>query len=241
MALVGLLALAPLAGSCAVHGQHAAPPERGAPEEATTHSTETPESEVPLHFVSDQSDLKLHVRVEDESGHEHYAEVCTAPCDTTIAPDQYRLALSLPGDDPVESRKSFTLRGPSTVRGHYESRGVLSFVLLLSELPLAFAAIFLWAEANADHGVVCGYQPPTDFSSGGQVCHPKGPDNGLLAASELTGGLGTTVAVAWFLLHGDRATIEVVPLAGLPHFKDARFERGRGPDGPKGLTLRIRF
>jgi hypothetical protein len=187
--------------------------------------------------------LKLHVRVEDEFGHEHYAEVCTAPCDTTIAPDEYRLALSLPGNDPVESKHRLALRGPSILRAHYESRAVLSAVLLVSGFVVGLSGFLLWAAADADHGAVCGaYEPSTDaFSGGGTSCHPKGPDAGLLAASELAWATASALAVAWFFVHGDKAIIEVVPSAGLPLSKNALVERGRGQNVPGGLVLRMKF
>jgi hypothetical protein len=240
MRLLGLLLAAPTAWSSAAYAQDATrqPGSVG----TAASSAETDENEVPIHFVSDQPDLKLLIGVEDEFGHKHFADVCTAPCDATLARDKYRMALSPPGGDAVESGNRITLLGPSIVKGHYESHTILSVVLLLSELVVASVGIALYLEATADRGIVCDNPPPnlTDFVTV-QTCHQKGPDTGLLAAAELVAGLGTGIGIAWFLLHDDKARIEVVPSSGLSLLKRTPVERGRMPDVPEGMVLRMMF
>jgi hypothetical protein len=54
-----------------------------------------------------------------------YDEICTAPCDVTLATGSYSLALSQDNGGPVAVEDRVNIRGPATVRGEYTSyRGV---------------------------------------------------------------------------------------------------------------------
>jgi hypothetical protein len=54
-----------------------------------------------------------------------FDDVCRAPCDAALPPGEHRLGLSYAGGSVHELAEPLTLRGPMTLRAHYESRAGL--------------------------------------------------------------------------------------------------------------------
>jgi len=50
---------------------------------------------------------------------QRYTRICDPPCEATLLPGRYSMALKLPGGDPVKPKRSVSISRSSIVHGHY--------------------------------------------------------------------------------------------------------------------------
>jgi hypothetical protein len=50
---------------------------------------------------------------------QRYTRICDPPCEATLLPGRYSMALKLPGGDPVEPKQRVSISASSIVHGHY--------------------------------------------------------------------------------------------------------------------------
>jgi len=177
--------------------------------QSTRARAQDADAETRVRFEATTADTDFHVHrggphdrapsVDDAPG---YAHVCTAPCDVTMAPGTYRLALSQPGRAPLDS--AVTLQGPSTVTGTYTSRRGLRIAgwSLMGLGVIAGSVVAIGAATRAPSCI-----PTADIHHA--TCLPT--DAGPLWGTAVGFGVAAVVGLVLALQHDD-ATIKVTPL-----------------------------
>jgi hypothetical protein len=196
---------------------------------------------VPLHVESDQDDVALLVRAGQVEGEawgfrgavamtaRDYAIVCTAPCDTQVPVGVHRLALSEHGGHVVEAEDPIEVRGPSTLRAHYESRigvRVAGYVVGVASLVTGLVLIVTSYNGNCDPNTSNCQQFNTGQLVGGIV---------TLIGGGIVGGILASI--------GDKANLQLVPMGAAGPIKLSGTSESAatgGADGA-GLALRLAF
>jgi hypothetical protein len=233
-----------------------APP---APARSQRRAPRADSNDVDVHVTSDRDDVALLVRTgqSDFDGYgagyrtfvavsgsaRNYALVCNAPCDAQLPKGVHRMALSLGSGRAVETDKSVTLEGPSTIRAHYDSRsGTRAGGWVLFGLSMA-AGLGLFAAGELHTTQNCFGNSFNGTTYGGGCANTPAPDQGQVAAGLAIAIVGPLLSLALILQH-DQAQIEIVPDNG------ARLIRspGRGgealmaaPASAPGPAVRVRF
>jgi hypothetical protein len=172
-----------------------------------------------------------------------YNELCTAPCDTTLTPGNYRFALAAPGGkEPLAAMPTLRITGPGTIRGKYRSRSGLRgagvLVLIVGTVTGVLLAVTATTEEEDCAVTVTGPSSPrcqtVDVTSDVQLW----TGITIAAASAITGLVLLTIR--------DSATVELVPGAPSGFRGPARFAAARDPGTSaasplSGLSLVGRF
>jgi hypothetical protein len=78
-----------------------------------------------------------------------YLLLCTAPCDTTMRPGAYRMALATGDGKPVEADDWIFVQTPGTMNGRYASRSALRTAAWIVAPVLALAGVSMMVGANS--------------------------------------------------------------------------------------------
>ncbi len=196
---------------------------------------------VPLHVESDQDDVALLVRTGQVEGEawgfrgavamaaRDYAVLCTAPCDTQVPVGVHRLALSEHGGHVVEADDPIEVRGPSTLRAHYESRvgvRVAGYVVGVAAAVTGIVLIATSYNGNCDPNTSNCQQFNTGQLVAGFV---------TLVAGGIVGGIMASI--------GDKANLQLVPMGASGPIKlpGTSESVAVGAADGAGLALRLAF
>ena len=161
-----------------------------------------------------------------------YANVCEGPCNVTLAPGEYSMALAKDDGHPVPVSEPVVVGGPSILHAHYTDRsGARTAGLLVGIGGIVGGVVMIVASVHGEN--VC------DVYSG--YCYRRDVADGPL----LVGGIGVIVASSIvgsiLMFQHDQAHITVEPLtAGLGHVpREAAF----APAGSQaeGAALALHF
>lgn len=147
-----------------------------------------------ISLASDQSDLTFHRRT-GSRGWPTYAEICTAPCEVSVATGSYTLALSRGTGAPVATDHRIVVNGPAIIRGKYVSHRSLrkaGWVVGIGGLLGGLIVSSVGSEMRDPLGQDGGFDLALGLELGGAVMALAGPGAGL-----------------WMLLQKDEAIIEV--------------------------------
>lgn len=127
--------------------------------------------------------------------------MCTAPCETEVAPGTRRLALSLGKGTPVEPENFVRIEGPSRLEGEYTSYAGMRLAGWLTMVGSAGVGTYLMLTSlSAD-----------------ETCDSSGYCTETLDSTRLYAGAGVMLAggIVGLVLSGksDEAQIRVVPMS----------------------------
>ena len=183
-------------------------------------------NEVPVRVVSDQPHVGLHVRAGQSHGvgttwlagtpggmgitaitAQHYNDLCTAPCELSMAVGEYRFGVSQGGGRVQETGEPVRLRGPATLHVEYESRAAYRVVGWTLVAASAVAGTYLFAEGSRlryDEKQVGTYSDGSPRTE--RVERPK--QEAMVWSGVAIGVVGVTVGLVLALLQ-DHAEVTV--------------------------------
>jgi hypothetical protein len=207
--LASRMALSPAAFAQTPPSQPSTQPGSGS---ATTAHAFVEYSDARVHFISEQRNVNLFMREEDQFGEEYFDPICTAPCETSLPTGSHRMALSRGARPPillpymartsaVEADKPVVLLGPSTLKGTYRSRTGLRVLFWVLAIAMGLGAGPLLEAGLLHTESACTGNPQSCTSF-------RKEDWGLITAAAILGGGAISFAIAPLFIH-DGATIDV--------------------------------
>jgi hypothetical protein len=189
-------------------------------------STEQHE-EVEVHFDANRAGVAFMLPPPQAAGSPPpaiaYDYVCTVPCKAHLFTGTRHLALSLEGEPPLDVDIPVGVSTPTTLKANYESRATLRG----AGLGILVGGVVL--------GTLLGF-----------VGIPLLQQNNGLGVSMIASGsaatVGSVVLGTVLLLKGDRATIEVLPQAGVSSLSgQSAVDHALGLGPSRELAFRVRF
>lgn len=169
---------------------------------------------VSLRFAGAQPALSLHWATWTVAGYAarygsrwaalaQYERLCTAPCELTVSPGTYDLALSNGVAPPVALPRPTRIPGPGTLRGTYashEGRRTAGLVTAIGS-PVLGAVVAL-----------TGFAFSVGACGGDAECTPGAGGLGLFVGGVSLGIVGATVGLVLLLTGGDDVSLSFEPL-----------------------------
>ncbi|MCC7540212.1 MAG: hypothetical protein IT379_28595 [Deltaproteobacteria bacterium] len=167
---------------------------------------------VSLRFAAAQPGLSLHWVTSTLAGYAarygsrwamlaQYERLCTAPCELTVSPGTYDLALSQ-GAPPVALPGPTRIPGPGTLRGTYVSHEGRRTVGLVTAIGSPILGAIVAVTGFAISVGACGGEPE---------CSPSGAGLGMFVGGVSLGIVGAAVGLVLILTGGDDVALSFEP------------------------------
>jgi len=204
-----------------------------------------------LRFEADVPDLRLHERSGTVEATVYarnglatalgatYTDLCSAPCEPTLAPGQHTLAVSIPGRRPIEVPPVVVPPGASTLKAVYDSRaGVRVAGALLGLGSLVGGTVLIVLGAIGTTHQEC----EASFVGGEPFCLDRHEIDATLLVTGVALTVVGTVASFAMMSVGDHAALRIAPMTLRP-LRTGLGPKREGADalGASGLGLSLAF